>query len=214
MTNLPLLAAATAAPPSASAAQPAIDAVGQAVAAVQMPAQQAPITAADVAQHIDPGQVAAYLPPQQPMTTLASISHDVANLLENATIAALFAVGLFLLARLLHAWLIHRSLRRALDAKSGEASALIDKINKPYEPAGLPLAGRRPSLSGGDDLGGLVLIAIGAAMAGFGIIQGDESTIREALGAALFPTFVGIALLLRRRWLKRERLEEQAAERG
>ena len=58
------------------------------------------------------------------------------RLLENVTIVALFVVGFFLLARLLHAWMLHRSIRRALEAKSDSVGPLIEKLNKPYEHVG------------------------------------------------------------------------------
>ena len=91
--------------------------------------------------------------------------------------------------------MLHRSIRRSLDAKSDSVGALIEKLNKPYEHVG----GGREAEAPGDDRNGLVLLAIGLAMAGFGLIQGSEQIIRIAAGAALFPAFVGIALLVRRR---------------
>ena len=119
---------------------------------------------------------------------------------------ALFVVGFFLLARLLHAWMLHRSIRRALEAKSDAVSPLIDKLNKPYEHIG----GQSPDRPG-DDRNALVLLAIGLAMAGFGLIQGNEQLIRISAGAALFPAFVGIALLVRRRLARAAAAEERAA---
>ena len=66
----------------------------------------------------------------------------------------------------------------------------------------------------GDDRIALVLIAIGVAIAGFGLIQGAENAIRMTLGAALFPLLVGVALLVNRMLQKRALAGEQAAERG
>ena len=63
----------------------------------------------------------------------------------------------------------------------------------------------------GDDRNALVLLAIGLAMAGFGLIQGNEQLIRISAGAALFPAFVGIALLVRRRLARAAAAEERAA---
>ncbi|WP_428632294.1 hypothetical protein [Sphingopyxis sp.] len=191
-------AAATAAPPVAAAA-PAV-----AAAPVTLPPQV--IDAAEVASYIDPRDIAALLPAPPPTTELVAISGDFFNLLENITMVALFVVGFFLLARLLHAWMLHRSIRRALEAKSDAVSPLIDKLNKPYE----HLSGQSPDAPC-DDRNALVLLAIGLAMAGFGLIQGHEELIRISAGAALFPVFVGIALLVRRRLARAAAAEERAA---
>lgn len=183
------LLAATAAATAAPATAPAT-AVTVPVAAGQS------ISPADVAAYIDPRDIASFLPPPPPTTELVAISDSFFGLLENITMVALFVIGFFLLARLLHAWMLHRSIRRALEAKSDAALPLIDKLNKPYEHLGF---GARQGDAPGDDRNGLVLIAIGLAMAGFGLIQGHEQLVRLSAGAALFPAFVGAALLYRRR---------------
>ncbi len=192
-----LMAAAATTPAAATA--PAAT-----VAPVTLPQQV--INPADVAAYIDPRDIAALLPAPPPTTELVAISDGFFRLVENATFVALFTVGFFLLARLLHAWMLHRSIRRALEAKSDAVSPLIEKLNKPYEHIG----GQSPEAPG-DDRNALVLIAIGLAMAGFGVIQGHEQLIRAAAGAALFPTFVGIALLVRRRLARAAAAEERAA---
>jgi len=46
---------------------------------------------------------------------------------------------------------------------------------------------------------GMVLIALALAIAGFGLLQGSTDAMRGTAGIALFPLFVGIALLLRLR---------------
>ena len=46
-----------------------------------------------------------------------------------------------------------------------------------------------------DDRSGLVLLALAAAIVGFGAIQGDADDLRNMAGVALFPGFVGTALL-------------------
>ncbi len=194
-----LIAAAAAAAPPVAAAAPAV-----ATAPVTLPPQV--IDAAEVASYIDPRDIARLLPAPPPTTELVAVSDSFFRLMENVTMVALFVVGFFLLARLLHAWMLHRSIRRALDAKSDAVSPLIDKLNKPYE----HLSGQSPDVPG-DDRNALVLIAIGLAMAGFGVIQGHEELIRIAVGAALFPTFVGIALLVRRRLARAATAGERTA---
>lgn len=194
-----LITAAAPAVPAAPAAVP------PAAVSVPLPGAQS-ISPADVAAYIDPRDVASFLPPPAPTTELVAVSEGFFRLLENITMVALFVVGFFLLARLLHAWMLHRSIRRALDAKSDAVSPLIDKLNKPYEHIG----GQSPDTPG-DDRNALVLLAIGLAMAGFGLIQGHEQLIRTSAGAALFPVFVGIALLVRRRLARAAAAEERAA---
>lgn len=198
MDFLMTAAAAATAPPAAAA--PAI-----AAAPVALPAQA--ISPADVAAYIDPRDIAAFLPAPPPTTEMVAISDSFFNLMENVTMVALFVIGFFLLARLLHAWMLHRSIRRALEAKSDAVSPLIDKLNKPYE----HLGGQPGADTPGDDRNGLVLLAIGLAMAGFGVIQGHEELIRISAGAALFPAFVGIALLVRRRLARAAAAEERTA---
>jgi hypothetical protein len=106
------------------------------------------------------------------------------------SIATLFilavAVTAMNLGRIIQAWMIHRSLRAAMavDRKLAEdLAAKLDIVGQRAEP-------RR------DDRAGLVLVAIGLATAGYGLIL-DDASVRTMLGAALFPLFVGLALLLR-----------------
>src|SRR3546814_1806532 len=75
--------------------------------------------------------------------------------------------------------MLHRSIRRAIEAKSDMVGAMIDKLNKPYEHLGWPGGDRMGADGPGDDRNGLVLLAIGLAMAGFGVIQGHEQMIRS-----------------------------------
>lgn len=150
---------------AATAAAAAVPATAPAAVTVPVTPGQS-ISAAEVAAYIDPREIASFLPPPPPTTEMVAISDSFFNLLENITMVALFVIGFFLLARLLHAWMLHRSIRRALEAKSDSALAMIDKLNKPYEHIGFTRTGD----VGGDDRNGLVLIALGLAMAGFGLI--------------------------------------------
>jgi hypothetical protein len=203
MTMNILIAAA-----AAVATVPAPAAVPSAPTTISIPAGES-VSAEDVAAYISPREVASYVPAPPPTTELVAVSDQFFSLLENITMVALFIVGFFLLARLLHAWMLHRSIRRALEAKSDAVSPLIDKLNKPYEHLGGQ--GDKETVGGGDDRNALVLLAIGLAMAGFGLIQGHEELIRISAGAALFPAFVGIALLVRRRLARAAAAEERAA---
>ncbi len=162
---------------------------------------------AAVAASLDPAAVAAHMVPPAPLHPAVEIASRFFGTVDGAIIAAMFALGIFLLARLIQSLLLHRSINKSIDAQSSHAAALIEKVNKPFEAGG-------PGEMPGDDRNGLVLVAIGIAMAGFGFIQGDETTIRIACGAALFPLLVGIALLIRRRLVLKEIERELAAGRG
>lgn len=112
-------------------------------------------------------------------------------------LATILLIGFVQLLRLLGAWMMHRTLRRALSGDQSVALALVERLDG---------ARREPA----DDRNGLVLVALGLAIAGFGLIQGGEANIRAALGAALFPLLVGAALLARFVMLKQRRGAETA----
>jgi hypothetical protein len=116
--------------------------------------------------------------------------------------------GLVLIVRFLSGWLMHRTLRKAIERDSATAPALIDRIGA--------LDSGRNAL-GNDDRNGMVLIALAVAMGGFALIAVDDpGVVRTIAGAALFPLLIGAVLLLRRKLLKRELAEEAAgaADRG
>lgn len=166
-----------------------------------------PVDPAAIAAAMDPAAVAQYVQPAQPPAV--EILHRFFASVDGITVAIVVLLLAFLLARLIQAWMLHRSINKSIETKSDHAGALIDKVNKPME-----LAARGPRELPGDDRNGLVLIAIGLAMGGFGLVQGDEQTIRLAVGAAFFPLFVGAALLVRRALLNRAIAREQAAAAG
>lgn len=124
--------------------------------------------------------------------------------LDGVVVGAIAALMIVLLARLLQTLMVHLALRKAIAANHPVAADLVERINRPFEPAGPP---EMP----GDDRNGLVLVAIGAAMAAGGLVLGKEDLIRLAFAAAFFPLFVGIALLVRRRMVLREIAQEEAA---
>ena len=103
-------------------------------------------------------------------------------------------IGFVFLVRLGQAWFLHRTLREAIGRDSPIAADLVEKIDK--------VAMRGPPTQS-DDRSGLVLIALGVAMAGFSIIADEASWARFGVGAALFPFLVGVVLLGRHLWLRR-----------
>ncbi len=120
----------------------------------------------------------------------------VTEMITIASIGLFFLLGFIYFLRLIQAWMLHRSLREAINKDSAHAGMLIDRIGRG------DLSG--PRIEGGtDDRTGLVLIAIGAALAGFSLIANEPEWLRFGLGGALFPTLVGAALLLRHHMLRR-----------
>jgi hypothetical protein len=117
-------------------------------------------------------------------------------------------VGLFFLLafifvlRLIQAWMVHKTLRDAIGKDSAHVGILVDRIGR------LDSGGAR---AGADDRTGLILLALGAATAGFSLIVGDLEWLRYGLGAALFPALVGAALLVRYRMQRRSAGPDDAA---
>lgn len=124
-----------------------------------------------------------------------------------ATMTALLCLlaGFIVLVRFFRGWLLHRTLRKAIERDSAAAPALIERIGALEE-------GRNQL--GNDDRNGMVLIAIGLAMIGFWLLGPGHNTdeMRIVMSASLFPLFVGAALLVRRKLLKRELAAEAEAE--
>lgn len=162
---------------------------------------------AAVAAAMDPVSVAAHIEQPEPTPPFVRGFERMMGTIDGLVVMAGLLLAAFLLMRLIQSWMLHRAINRAIDSKSDVAPMLVEKVDQPFR---LNAPGEMP----GDDRNGLVLIAIGLAMAGFGVIQGDDQTMRIAAGAALFPLFVGVALLIRRRLVLRAIEKELAAEQG
>jgi hypothetical protein len=106
-----------------------------------------------------------------------------------------FAIFIIQVGRILRSYAMHRTIREALSRDSALTPDLLDRIEQD----------RR--ISFGDGRIGIVLVAIAAAIIVFGLIEGDSSGIRETFEIAIFPLFVGAALL-GRLWYLRSRGEK------
>lgn len=115
---------------------------------------------------------------------------------EDVLVFAVLTTGVVLImshiGRLYRTGVQHRTIREAIIRDNESVPALLAGIEEP-----------QPGTAN-DDRTGIVLIALGLALFFFGLIQGDEQDIRNMSGAALFPFFVGGALLLRF-WLAKRR---------
>lgn len=108
---------------------------------------------------------------------------DIAGFITIGLVTA-FVAGQIL--KTLRTYSAQRTLREAISRGVTITPEMLVEAEKTAEP-------------GANDLRiGMVLIALALAIACFGLIEGGSS-IREAMEIALFPLFVGIALLLRLR---------------
>lgn len=115
---------------------------------------------------------------------------------EDVLVFAVLTTGLVLgltqIARLWRAAMQHKTIREAISRDSAAVPALLAGVELEQGPSGA-----------NDDRTAAVLLALGLALFLFGLIQGDPDDLRNMGGAALFPTLVGVALLIRHRFAKR-----------
>lgn len=120
----------------------------------------------------------------------------ITDMITGISAGLLMLVAFVYFLRLLQAWMLHRTLRDAINRDSPMAGTLVDRIG-----SGDLSAPRLPR--GNDDRTGLVLVALGIAVTGFSLIVGDPEWVRYGIGASLFPALVGAALLVRHSLLRR-----------
>ena len=107
-------------------------------------------------------------------------------------IATVFVTFFIQVGRIMRVYAMHKTVREALSRNSDLTPDLLDRIEQDKR------------ISFGDGRIGIVLVAIAAALIIFGLIEGDSNGIRETFQIALFPLFVGAALLGRLWYLKRQ----------
>jgi hypothetical protein len=120
----------------------------------------------------------------------------ITEMISGLTGGFMMLVAFVYFLRLVQAWLLHLTLRRAIDRDSKLAPTLVERI-------GGGDIGAPPVGSGTDDRTGLILVAAGLALGGFSLVVGDPEWVRYGLGGALFPLLVGAALLVRHYVLRR-----------
>lgn len=111
---------------------------------------------------------------------------------------AIVAVLLFLIAqgsRIIRSVAMHKTLRRAIEQGQPLDPELIERFDKTAAPGSI------------DQRIGFILVAAGLALIAVGLIQGDVEKIRNMATAAMFPLFVGTAVLLRLRLARRRELD-------
>lgn len=93
--------------------------------------------------------------------------------------------------RLLRLRTLHATLREALRRDGRVPETLLDRLDD------------APSEGGGDDRNGLILLALGLALIGYGWIAEEGANLRDLAAAALFPIAVGGVLLARGLYIRR-----------
>lgn len=109
----------------------------------------------------------------------------------DALIFAILTTGAVLiviqLGRLFRTAMQHKTIREAISRDNQSVPNLLASIDQDQQ----------QSTGTNDDRTAMVLIALGIALFLFGLLQQDIQQLRQIGGAALFPIFVGAALLLR-----------------
>ena len=113
-----------------------------------------------------------------------------ADIIISISIAVAIVLIFNQLGRIFRAMMLHRTIRKGMIHNSSLTPELLEKIDED-----------KPATGGGDDRIGLVLIAIGIAIIGMGVINGDADDIRNMAGISLFPLLVG-AVLFGRHWVR------------
>jgi hypothetical protein len=119
----------------------------------------------------------------------------VTEMIVGLSVGLFLLLGFIYLLRFIQAWMLHRTLRHAIKQDSAQAGLLVDRIGRS------DFGG--PNGASTDDRTGVVLVALGIALAGFSLIAGDPEWLRYGLGGALFPILVGAALLVRHKMQRR-----------
>jgi uncharacterized membrane protein len=115
-------------------------------------------------------------------------------------IAAFSAMILALIhvLRLIGTFIVHRTLRKAIEVDPASAGPLLETLESPREQRG-------------DDRLSVLLIAFGIAMVAASLVIGDPTWMHYGVAAALFPLIVGSALALRFYIINRNRAGVSAA---
>lgn len=92
------------------------------------------------------------------------------------------------IGRLLRASLLHRTVRMAIKQDNLVSGELIER-----------LLDQKVTSRDTEARNGLILIALAAAIFGYGLLQTEAEAVRSFAGTSLFPLFIGAALMWRGR---------------
>ncbi|HWJ58194.1 MAG TPA: hypothetical protein VNR68_00905 [Sphingomicrobium sp.] len=120
----------------------------------------------------------------------------ITEMVVTVAIAAAMVLGFIAVLRLFGTMITHKTIRTAVEKDPQAAEPLLAQLTAPRK-------------ADGDDRLALILVAIGVAMVGAGLIAVDDpGLIRAVVGAALFPLLVGGTLWVRSRMIERGRRRE------
>jgi hypothetical protein len=117
------------------------------------------------------------------------------DIVASIAIAAVLIFVVGQIGRTMRTAALHRTLRRAIENGQTINPDIIDKLDRPSEPGA------------GDERIGYVLVALSLALFAAGAINPGDNNWVQLATVALFPLFVGAALLIRLRLAKRNRAE-------
>lgn len=117
------------------------------------------------------------------------------DIIVAVSIAAVVLFSIAQLSRILRTSALHKTLRQGIDKGQPLTSDLIEGMEK------------APDSRSVDQRVGFVLIAIALALFASGAIVASPDNFRAMSAIAMFPLFVGAALLLRLRLVGRDRAE-------
>lgn len=113
------------------------------------------------------------------------------DIVYGLAIAATIIFAIAQLSRVIRATAVHKTLRQSIEKGQALDPELIDGLDRNAEPGAA------------DQRIGFVLVAIALALFAAGAINASPDNFRAMAQIAMFPLFVGAALLLRLRWAKR-----------
>jgi Na+/proline symporter len=116
----------------------------------------------------------------------------VTEMIVMVAVFAAVALSFVHLLRFAGVIILHRTLRKAVDANPEAVAPLLQRLSTKDDKAD-------------DDRSSVVLIAFGIAMVAASVVIGDPAWIHYGVAAALFPLIVGTALWARAVVLRRAR---------
>jgi hypothetical protein len=113
------------------------------------------------------------------------------EMIVSVAVLAALVLGFIHLLRLIGTAVRHRTVRRVIDRDPASAEQLLAQLGKPEE-------------ANSDERLGIIMVALGIAMAAAAVIAVDDpGLVRAGIAASLFPLIIGGALWLRHAAMQR-----------
>ena len=118
-----------------------------------------------------------------------------ADIVISIALALVIAFLIAQVARTIRTSALHKTLRKSIEAGQPVGPELIEQLDRAPEPGA------------NDQRIGFVLVALALALIGAGLLNPGDDNWLQLMTIALFPLFVGAALLLRLRLARRSQGE-------